>query len=238
MKTKPFAALALAAGNSSYTKSNDRSFDAWGGIRSGSATGNPAQRYCANLGHRADDETGGLIYMRARYYEPWTGRFVSEDPKADGKNWFVYVRNNPVNMIDASGKSASGDILRGILDAILSWISNISSANSSSSGIFGINAFLMFADSVTRTKDAVAVEAAWARFMTEWKKSAIGSIDEGGNFELFLNLSSYVYNAARVVKGEMMGMVWNLFSTVVCGAQLTVLCLGYNLRIGWYLDDI
>jgi hypothetical protein len=44
--------------------------------------------------------------MRARYYEPGSGRFVSEDPARDGMNWFSYVRNDPVNMIDRSGRSA------------------------------------------------------------------------------------------------------------------------------------
>gem|GEM_PF-6689855 len=34
--------------------------------------------YCANLGHKQDDESG-LIYIRARYYEPGSGRFISQD---------------------------------------------------------------------------------------------------------------------------------------------------------------
>ena len=50
--------------------------------------------YCANLGH-PEDETG-LVYMRARYYEPTTGRFISEDPARDGMNWYLYADGNPV----------------------------------------------------------------------------------------------------------------------------------------------
>ena len=69
----------------------------------GSTTGGPRGRYCGNLGHVQDDETG-LIYMRARYYEPGTGRFVSQDPGRKGNDWFTYCSNNPVGKIDASGK--------------------------------------------------------------------------------------------------------------------------------------
>jgi RHS repeat-associated protein len=59
--------------------------------------------YCANLGHQ-EDETG-FIYMRARYYEPTTGRFISEDPARDGVNWYLYADGNPVNRVDFTGKS-------------------------------------------------------------------------------------------------------------------------------------
>jgi hypothetical protein len=50
------------------------------------------------------DDESGLTYMRARYYEPWTGRFVSEDPSMDGYNWYRYCENDPVNRADANGK--------------------------------------------------------------------------------------------------------------------------------------
>jgi RHS repeat-associated protein len=80
---------------------NERSYDVWGGVRSGAATGGPKGRYVANLGHVQDDESG-LIYMRARYYEPGTGRFVSEDRARDGTNWFSYCGNVPIVFVDES----------------------------------------------------------------------------------------------------------------------------------------
>jgi RHS repeat-associated protein len=68
------------------------------------ATGAAAtkQGYCGSLGHVTDDT--GLVYMRARYYDPSVGRFTSEDPGANGNNWYVYCKDNPVNMTDQDGK--------------------------------------------------------------------------------------------------------------------------------------
>ena len=78
-----------------------RKYDAWGQVRW--SEGQPAdQGYCATLGHRRDAESG-LVYMRARYYEPSTGRFISEDPAMDGANWYVYCANDPVNKVDPDG---------------------------------------------------------------------------------------------------------------------------------------
>ncbi len=40
----------------------------------------------------------GLMYYRARWYDPQQGRFISEDPIGleGGMNFFAYVENNPV----------------------------------------------------------------------------------------------------------------------------------------------
>ncbi|MFT5876157.1 MAG: RHS repeat-associated protein [Clostridium sp.] len=51
-----------------------------------------------------DDETG-LYYFGVRYYAAWLGRWTSSDPGGfvDGLNLYVYVRNNPVMLVDAEG---------------------------------------------------------------------------------------------------------------------------------------
>lgn len=52
------------------------------------------------------DEESGLIYLRARYYDPGLGRFISEDPIRDGMNWYAYCGNNPIAFIDPNGLDA------------------------------------------------------------------------------------------------------------------------------------
>ena len=98
----------LSRSGTGFAVNDRRSFDAWGALRTGNATGDPKGRYVANLGHVQDDESG-LVYMRARYYEASTGRFVSEDPSTDGINWFVYCGNDPVNFVDRSGTFKAGE---------------------------------------------------------------------------------------------------------------------------------
>ena len=53
-------------------------------------------------GEYQDSETGNY-YLRARYYDPETERFISEDSAQYGKNWYTFCGNNPVNMVDPSG---------------------------------------------------------------------------------------------------------------------------------------
>ncbi len=58
---------------------------------------------------REDDGTG-LIYYRARYYEPRLQRFIAEDPIGfrGGINLYRYVRNNPTRWTDPIGHGPIG----------------------------------------------------------------------------------------------------------------------------------
>ena len=56
---------------------------------------------------RERDDFSGLMYYRARFYDPSLGRFVSEDPIGLGGgdiNLYGYVRNTPIMYRDPTGK--------------------------------------------------------------------------------------------------------------------------------------
>lgn len=65
-------------------------------------------------GELRDGETG-FLYLRARMYDPFTGRFISRDPLAGlarapaTLNRYVYAGNNPVNRRDPSGRAFIAD---------------------------------------------------------------------------------------------------------------------------------
>jgi len=60
---------------------------------------------------RPFDDLLHLTWMRARWYDPIVGRFVSEDPigLAGGINPYVFANNDPINGRDPSGLSAAPD---------------------------------------------------------------------------------------------------------------------------------
>ena len=70
----------------------------------GNQAGTLGTRY-GYTGRERDDFTG-LMYYRARMYDPALGRFISEDPigfAGANINLYGYVRNNPLNLIDPLG---------------------------------------------------------------------------------------------------------------------------------------
>ncbi|MFC4766472.1 RHS repeat-associated core domain-containing protein [Effusibacillus consociatus] len=77
-------------------------YDAWGNIlsQSGSAASLNPYRYA---GYRYDDTTG-LYYLMARYYDPSVSRFLSVDPEFVEPD-YTYAGNNPLSFVDPSGRS-------------------------------------------------------------------------------------------------------------------------------------
>ena len=62
------------------------------------------------------NDPAGLEYLRARYYEPANGRFLSRDPfmglvrNPQSLNRYAYALNNPVNLRDPSGLQGGGEV--------------------------------------------------------------------------------------------------------------------------------
>ena len=82
-------------------------YDSYGNVLE--SPGTPDQLY-SYTGREFDTESG-LYYLRARYYDPTTGRFLQEDPIgfAGGDiNVYRYVYNNPSTYFDPNGLGPTG----------------------------------------------------------------------------------------------------------------------------------
>ena len=93
----------LTDNNGAVTKTYQ--YDAFGVEKNIDDTDTNAFRYC---GEYYDKETA-TIYLRARYYSPSTGRFISRDSFAGSNNdplslnLYTYCHNNPVSGTDSTG---------------------------------------------------------------------------------------------------------------------------------------
>ncbi len=83
---------------------NSYSYLPFGHIAQSAETLDNPFTFSAQAGAVHDDN--GLYFMRARYYEPGNGRFLSMDPigpLGEDLNLYRYVGNNPVNFVDPTG---------------------------------------------------------------------------------------------------------------------------------------
>jgi len=99
-------ALADASGN----VASSLGYDSYGNLTSGSAS----TRYTF-IGRESDSDTG-LMYYRARWYDPTQGRFISEDPiefEGGDVNFYRYVGSDPVAQGDPLGLQRAGPRGRG-----------------------------------------------------------------------------------------------------------------------------
>ena len=94
----------VAITNSARVPVNKYAYSAYGEILGQQEGIAQPFKYAGQVGVFA--ETGNIYYMRARYYDAGTGRFISEDPAGfiDGPNLYAYVGGNPVGVVDPSGQ--------------------------------------------------------------------------------------------------------------------------------------
>ncbi len=98
----------IALANNEGTITPDYKYDAFGTQYIPMVDDSNPFRYCGEYYDKESD----LIYLRARYYDPSDGRFLTQDPVKDGLNWYVYCYSNPVAYVDPSGLTTLLDIYK------------------------------------------------------------------------------------------------------------------------------
>lgn len=92
--------VSITDGNHNVVQSYE--YDSYGMVKPSSPTFVNSYTYTG----REWDREAGLYFDRARYYDPMEGRFISKDPigfAGGDLNVYVYVQNNPLNLVDPFG---------------------------------------------------------------------------------------------------------------------------------------
>ncbi len=112
----------LAMTNASQNYVNRYAYSAYGKIAAQNETIPQPFKYVGQFGVQYEADHN-LYYMRARYYDPEIGRFISEDPIGFGGgqvNLYAYVAGNPISGIDPTGLVDWKGVGFGVIDFTLS----------------------------------------------------------------------------------------------------------------------
>jgi len=75
-------------------------YNSFGDVEEDSLVGNPWR-----FAEKRFDQESSLVLFGLRFYDPTTGRWISQDPAGyiDGPNLYAYLHNNPLNHLDRFG---------------------------------------------------------------------------------------------------------------------------------------
>ena len=103
-------------------------YDVYGKVtikdRSGTALSQSAIKNPFMFQGQRYDEESGLYYMKNRYYDPETGRFITRDPAASDVNLYQFVNSNPINFVDPLGLAASKGTFNAAMDTMAEQYAN------------------------------------------------------------------------------------------------------------------
>ncbi|MBC8135512.1 MAG: RHS repeat-associated core domain-containing protein [Fibrella sp.] len=92
-------ATSDSTGAASSTLETDAFGNTW---QPGTTGGQTPFGFAGQHGYQSDVDSG-LARLGHRYYNVSTGRFLSRDPIQDGRNWYIYCQNDPLNVVDPEG---------------------------------------------------------------------------------------------------------------------------------------
>ena len=94
--------VAMTDATTSANVTHKYQYDDFGNVMQSEEADVNLFRYVGKFGVMFEDEA--LTFMRARYYDPEIGRFLSEDP-IWSNNLYPYADNNPIMRVDPNGES-------------------------------------------------------------------------------------------------------------------------------------
>lgn len=199
----------------------------------------------SNFGYTGELQDGhtGLVYLRARWYQPSAGRFLSRDPfPGDDReplslHRYAYVHNDPINGIDPSGMyrcdgdgGASGAYVeqcgrwRQYTNKSLGWNGN----NDTRSSLRHTNALLALA-SITNNR---YLPGGSATIPARHRQNDLTPAAERLEFQLYYTRSGHAqfaiaFSDTGFGRAFRDGSVWNGYSSNQVGHFLTAAMLGY-----------
>ena len=76
------------------------------------------ENFTPNYTGKFFDESSGLYYFNARWYDCELGRFTTQDLARDGMNWWIYCESNPLIYTDPDGRCSVASLFLSIKFAV------------------------------------------------------------------------------------------------------------------------
>ena len=163
------------------------------------------------FGNQTDES--GLVYMRARFYNPLIRRFVNSDPAQQGWNWYAYAAGNPLGFVDPTGLG-NASILNAVqtglsflgMAPVVGFVADVANAgisvargNYADAGINLAAAVPGFGQAVTGAKFAAASAGVFGAIRTA---DRVGDISRGASQAIGkFDIGSY-----NAIRGQALGL--------------------------------